>query len=47
MAVHHQLLVRTQIEEPAGGVVGTGAEGVPIGEELHGGGGAGVGYKVN
>lgn len=34
VAVHHQLLVSTQVEEPAGGVIGAGAEGIPVREEL-------------
>lgn len=34
MAVHHQLLVSAQVEQPAGGVIRACAEGVPVGEEL-------------
>ena len=34
MGVDHQLLVGTQVKQPAGGVVRARGEGVPVGEEL-------------
>ena len=34
MSHHAQLLVSSDVEEPAGGVIGTSGECVPIGEEL-------------
>lgn len=36
MAVHHQLLVSAQVEQPAGGVIRACAEGIPVREELPG-----------
>lgn len=34
VAVHHQLLVSAQVEQPAGGVVRACAKGISIGEKL-------------
>lgn len=34
VAVHHQLLVSTQVKQPAGGVIGACAKCIPVGEKL-------------
>lgn len=36
VGVGHELLVRAEVEQPAGGVVGAGGKGVAVGEELEG-----------
>lgn len=36
VGIHHQLLVRAQVEQPARGVVRARGERVPVGEELQG-----------
>ena len=34
VAVHHQLLVGTQVKQPAGGIIRACAKSIPIGEKL-------------